>query len=54
MIFFTLKPNQIPLYTLNKTKKYFFTEKYLYKEQKDWRIEQKTKRTIFNCSRYGD
>ena len=32
----------------------FFTEKELFKEMGEWRVEQKTKRRLFNCSCYGE
>ena len=32
----------------------FFTEKEFFKEKREWKIEQKIKRRLFNCSRYGD
>ena len=37
-----------------KKKKKKNTEKELFKEKWAWRIEQKTKRWLFNCCRYGD
>ena len=33
---------------------FFFTEKNLFNEKWEWRIEQKMKRRLFKCSRYGD
>ena len=32
----------------------FLTEKELFDEKGKWGIEEKTKRRLFNCSRYGD
>ncbi len=37
-----------------KQKKKLFSEKELFKEKWEWRIEQNTKRRLFNCSRLGD
>ena len=35
-------------------KHFFFTEKQLFKEKGEWRIEENTKRRLFNCSHFGD
>ena len=47
------------LYT--KQRHFFLTEKELFEEKKEWRIEKKKnkkkkteRRVVFNCSRYGD
>ena len=36
--------------TIYKAKKNSFWEKELFKEKGEWRIEQKMKRRLFNCS----
>ena len=41
------------IYAPNKNTKFFLLQE-LFKEKGEWRIEQKTKRRLFNCSRYGD
>ena len=47
-----IKPKFLrPLYTKQSKN---FTEKELFKKDEEWRIKQKTKRRLFDCSRYGD
>ena len=47
-----IKPKFLCLpYTMQRKK---ITEKELFKEKRGWRIELKTKRKLFNCSRYCD
>ena len=43
MIWLTLKPNESFFVYLYKVKKNSFTEKELFKEKGEWRIEQKAK-----------
>ena len=48
MICLTPKPNQSFFVCCIQSK-----EKEIFKEKGEWRIEQKTKRRLFKCSRYG-
>ena len=49
------KPNFICLPNIKQRKLFFFfTEKKHFKEKGELGIKQKTKRRLFNCSRYGD
>ena len=53
MVCLRSKPSQCFLSTIYKAKK-IFTVKELFKEKGEWRIEQKIKRRLFNCSHYGN
>ena len=46
------KPKFLCLTYTEQRKK--FTEKKLFKEKGEWRIEQKMKGKLFNCSLFGD
>ena len=52
MICFTLKPSQSFFVYHIQIKENFFYIKELFKKNGEWRIEQKTKRRLFNCSHY--
>ena len=54
MIWLTPKSSQHILVNRIESKKNLFTEKELFKKKREWRIEQKTKRRLVNCSRYDD
>ena len=55
MIFLTPKPSQVSLTTVYKVKNnILFTEKEVFKEKGEWKIEQKTKRRLFNNFQYDD
>ena len=41
-------------YTKQRNFFFFLQKKNFFKEKREWRIEQKKKRRLFNCSRYGD
>ena len=42
------------LYQSYTKQRKIFSEKELFKEKGEWRSEQKMKRRLFNCSRYGN
>ena len=54
MICLTVKPNQSFYTKQGKKTFFFFYWKRAFKEKEEWISEQKTKRKIFNCSRYGN
>ena len=54
MICLTPEPSQSFFVYRKQSKEKKFTEKELFKEKKEWRIEQKINRSRFNCSHYND
>ena len=54
MTCFMPKPSQSFFVNHIQNKEKIYTEKELYKEKWEWRIKEKAKRKLFNCSRYGD
>ena len=55
-----IQPKESMIFLTSKPGQNFFVDriqslgKQLFKEKWEWRIEQKTERRRFNCSRYGD
>ena len=56
MVHLTPKPSQsfFAYRTQTKGNLIFLLKTVLFKEKEEWRIEQKAKRRVFNCSHYGD